>query len=90
MALRFLQGNLNHCARAQDLLVQSLAQWSIHVAVIAEPYSVPPRDNWVGDRDGLAAIITQVTAGSPPFTRVIRGRGCVAALLEKVVVVGAW
>ncbi|XP_037299036.1 uncharacterized protein LOC119190706 [Manduca sexta] len=60
----FLQANINHCARAQDLLVQSLAQWSIHVAVVSEPYFVP-RDDWAGDSDGSVAVIT----GVPPAPR---------------------
>lgn len=29
----FLQANLNHYARAQDLLAQSMAQWGIDLAV---------------------------------------------------------
>nr|XP_037877604.1 uncharacterized protein LOC119631197 [Bombyx mori] len=54
------QGNINHCARAQDILLQSMAEWSIHVAaVVAEPYFVPARDNWLGSIDGLVAIIGQ-------------------------------
>ncbi|XP_046977643.1 uncharacterized protein LOC124543463 [Vanessa cardui] len=35
MALRCLQANLNHSARAQDLLVQSMAEWQIGVGVIS-------------------------------------------------------
>ncbi|XP_026746894.1 uncharacterized protein LOC113508120 [Trichoplusia ni] len=53
----FLQGNINHSARAQDLLLQTMAEWSIDVAVVAEPYFVPARDNWLGCADGLVAII---------------------------------
>ncbi|XP_046976479.1 uncharacterized protein LOC124542592 [Vanessa cardui] len=54
MALsRLLQANINHCARAQDLLLQSMAQWSwivcLDVAAVADPYFVPPRDDWVCD-----------------------------------------
>jgi len=36
----FLQGNLNRSARAQDLFVQTLAEWQIEMAVMAEPYYV--------------------------------------------------
>ncbi|XP_037302751.1 uncharacterized protein LOC119193224 [Manduca sexta] len=54
--------------RSQDLLVQSLAQWSIHVAVVSEPYFVP-RDDWAGDSDGSVAVITRGAAGSPPFEK---------------------
>ncbi|KAJ8734914.1 hypothetical protein PYW08_014164 [Mythimna loreyi] len=38
--LSLLEGiaNINHCAPAQDLLLQSMAQWSINVAVVSEPH----------------------------------------------------
>jgi hypothetical protein len=90
MDTRFLQANINHCARAQDLLTQSLAEWLIGVAVVAEPYSVPPRDNWVGDLDGLVAIVTNSSAGSSPPQRVERGHGYVAAWSGDVMIVGAY
>ena len=80
----FLQGNINHCARAQDLLLQSMAEWSIHVAVVAEPYLVPARDNWLGCADGLVAIIGEA------LTEPSRGRGWVAAVSGGIVIVGAY
>lgn len=90
MALTFLQANINHSARAQDLLLQCLAERLIHVAVISEPYVVPPRSDWVGDLDGLVAISTQSPAQSPSLVGVARGRGYVAARLGQVVVVGVY
>ena len=44
LAGRILQSNLNHSARAQDLLLQTMAEWNIgleHIAILAEPYRVP-------------------------------------------------
>ncbi|XP_011171529.1 uncharacterized protein LOC105204167 [Solenopsis invicta] len=38
---RLFQTNLNHSARAQDLLVQTIAEWNIELAIVAEPYAVP-------------------------------------------------
>lgn len=38
MKVGLLQGNLNHCARARNLMSKSMAQWLIHVAVMAGPY----------------------------------------------------
>lgn len=90
MAIRFLQANLNHCARAQDLLVQSLAQWQIHVAVVAEPYRVPPYAGWAGDDSGTAAIITRTAAGAPALERVSRGRGWVAGEVEGTLIVAVY
>ena len=88
--LSFLQANANHCAAAQDLLLQSMAQWSINIAVVAEPYYVPPRDDWVADLDGSVAIIASAAAGTPSLENVHRGRGCVAARFGEIVVVGVY
>ncbi|KAJ0172319.1 hypothetical protein K1T71_012292 [Dendrolimus kikuchii] len=90
MALLVVQGNLNHCAAAQDLLVQSLAQWGIQLAVVAEPYYVPPRSDWAGDLDGSVAIIVRTAAACPPLADVVRGRGYVAATIGEIVVLGGY
>ncbi|XP_013175638.1 PREDICTED: uncharacterized protein LOC106123778 [Papilio xuthus] len=90
MALNLLQANINHSARAQDLLFQSMAEWKIHVAVVAEPYRVPSGDEWVGDLDGLVAITSRSIVGSPAFADVVRGRGYVAALVGGILVVGVY
>ncbi|KAJ0175856.1 hypothetical protein K1T71_009015 [Dendrolimus kikuchii] len=83
-------GNLNHCAAAQDLLVQSLAQWGIQLAVVAEPYYVPPRSDWAGDLDGSVAIIVRTAAACPPLADVVKGRGYVAATIGEIVVLGGY
>lgn len=90
MALKVLQVNLNHSASAQDLLCQSMAEWLIQIAVVAEPYFVPDRVSWIGDLDGVVALIVQVAESSPCFERIKKGKGCVAALIEGVVIVGAY
>ena len=87
----FLQANINHCAAAQDLLVHSLEQWSIDVAVVAEPYFVPPSsDVWKGDVDGLVAIVSRRAAGAPPLWVIARGRGYVAVQWRKYLLIGAY
>ncbi|XP_037301890.1 uncharacterized protein LOC119192156 [Manduca sexta] len=88
--LRFLQANINHCARAQDLLLQSMARWSINIAVVSEPYFVPPRNDWVEDLSGSVAIIASAAAGTLTHERVKRGQGCVAARFGGIVVVGCY
>ncbi|CAG4936399.1 unnamed protein product [Colias eurytheme] len=91
MALRILQSNLNHCARAQDLLMQSLAQWSIHIGILSEPYAVlSERDNWVGDLDEVAALIITQGDGSPQICAHMKGHGCVAVKLTDMVVIGVY
>ncbi|KAJ0183263.1 hypothetical protein K1T71_001239 [Dendrolimus kikuchii] len=88
--IRLLQTNLNHCAGAQDLLFQVLAQWNIHVAVVAEPYRVPDRDEWVGDLSGTVALVSRSAAGSPSLANIMRGRGYAAATIGECVVVGVY
>ena len=39
----------NHSVRAQNLLMQVIAEWNIGVAVIAEPWIVD-RPDWIGDQ----------------------------------------
>ncbi|XP_061385255.1 uncharacterized protein LOC133320635 [Danaus plexippus] len=88
--LRILQANINHCAAAQDLLLQSMAEWSINVAVVSEPYFVPPNDHWVVDLDDSVTIISSATNGTPTLERPQRSRGCVAARFGDIAVVGVY
>ncbi|XP_026319485.1 uncharacterized protein LOC113229994 [Hyposmocoma kahamanoa] len=89
LELNFLQTNLNHCARAQDLFMQATAQWSVDVAVAADPYYVPRHSNWAGDMDGVVAIVTPSSA--PPLIVKERGAGYVEAVCGGgVAVVGVY
>lgn len=90
MAHRFLQANINHAARAQDLFLQSMVEWQIEMAVVAEPYFVPPRDNWVGDVDGLVVIVSSGVTGIPPPVVVARGRGYVAVEWRETILIGVY
>ena len=55
--MEITQINLNHCDAAQQLLWQSTTETMCDVAIIAEPYRVPPDNgNWVVDAAGIAAI----------------------------------
>nr|XP_053616019.1 uncharacterized protein LOC128678467 [Plodia interpunctella] len=78
MGVTFLQANLNHSARAQDLLLQSMAEWDLDVAVVAEPYAVPSLPHWAGDLDDLVAIVARPGA-APPLAIKKRGNGFVVA-----------
>ncbi|XP_047543086.1 uncharacterized protein LOC125075390 [Vanessa atalanta] len=90
MARRCLQANINHSARAQDLLVQSMAEWQIDVAVVSEPYVVHLWDDWVSDHEGVVAIVAPAVAGSPAIEGVARGRGFVVAAVGGMAVVGVY
>ncbi|XP_026327647.1 uncharacterized protein LOC113235940 [Hyposmocoma kahamanoa] len=85
-----LQGNLNHCARAQDLMVQAMAEWGVAVAAVAEPYFVPPRGNWAGDREETVAIVASTDGNSPPLVVKERGLGFVAARWGEVILIGVY
>ncbi|KAJ0177648.1 hypothetical protein K1T71_006521 [Dendrolimus kikuchii] len=67
-----------------------MAQWGIQLAVVAEPYYVPPRSDWAGDLDGLVAIIVRTAAACPPLAGVVKGRGYVAATIGEMVVLGGY
>ncbi|XP_075990200.1 uncharacterized protein LOC142985842 [Anticarsia gemmatalis] len=83
----FLQANLNHCAGAQDLFLQSLAQWEVDVAVACEPYLIPPQPNWAGDSAGSVAVVGRMGVG-PPLMVVERGIGFVVAGWGEYTIVG--
>lgn len=64
-----VQINLNHCDTAQHLLRQSVAEHRCDVAIISEPYQIPPGDgNWISDGTKTAAIWT---VGKYPIQEVV-------------------
>ncbi|XP_026733956.1 uncharacterized protein LOC113498217 [Trichoplusia ni] len=85
---RFLQVNINHCRAAQDLLVQTFAEWLMDVAVVAEPYSVP--GSWLGDDNGSVALLTRSSTDSPPLSLLERGQGYVAAAWGDIALIGVY
>ncbi|XP_047534367.1 uncharacterized protein LOC125069009 [Vanessa atalanta] len=85
----FLQANINHCAGAQDLLLQSMAEWGIDLAVACEPYYVPPLPHWVGDSDGTVVVLAKSGTG-PSISLVERGSGYVVVGWGEYVVVGTY
>jgi endonuclease/exonuclease/phosphatase (EEP) superfamily protein YafD len=87
MALTCLQANINHCARAQDLLIQTMVEWQAKVVVVSEPYFVPNRDDWVSDIEKTVAIIA-----SPgiTFENISKGRGFVLATVDGIAVIGVY
>lgn len=54
--MKVIQLNLNHCEAAQDLLVQTISELEIDVAIISDPYKVPKDGRWISDGTGKAAI----------------------------------
>lgn len=73
-----LQGNINHSAGAQDLMIQTLAEWDANLAIIAEPYRVLESPDWVSDIDNSVAILRGREYSSALCT-ILRGRGFIIA-----------
>jgi len=91
MAHRLLQGNLNHSARAQDLFVQTLAEWRIGLAIMAEPFHVfGSRSNCLGDTAVSVMIVVSNAANSPLSSPRGGGEGLVVALWGEIVVAGVY
>lgn len=72
------------------MLLQTMAGWSVDVAVVAEPYFIPTRPNWVGDSDGSVAIIGSAAPHSPPLSFKERGPGYVAAVWGEITFIGVY
>ncbi|XP_052742281.1 uncharacterized protein LOC128198872 [Bicyclus anynana] len=83
------QTNLNHCAGAQDLLLQSIAEWKIDLAVACEPYFVPSHAHWVGDTDDLVVVVSANNA-DPSLSAVERGPGYAVARWGEYTIVGVY
>jgi len=56
---RLIQINVNHASSAQDLLHQVMVEKGVDIAVVAEPYRVPPgHSRWVSDPTGKDVALT--------------------------------
>jgi len=89
---RLILSNVNHTPSAQDLLHQVMAERGVDVAVVAEPYRVPPgHPRWVADPSGKAVAITWRHGElSLPCTFVEAGVGFVAVRWGRCLVVGVY
>ncbi|XP_039749270.1 uncharacterized protein LOC120626056 [Pararge aegeria] len=84
----FLLANLNHSARAQDLLMQHMAEWQIKVVTAAEPYFIPPQPNWAGDTEGSVAIV--VPGHGVPLVPIRNGPGFVTVGWGELILIGVY
>ena len=89
LAGHIIQINLNHSARAQDLLLQTMAECGIGLAVVAEPYRIP-QNCGVGDTTNTAAIVRAGTTDSPNINLIKKDRGFVMATWGRMVVVSMY
>ncbi|XP_072929562.1 uncharacterized protein [Epargyreus clarus] len=89
-SLKILQGNLNHCRGAQDLLQQCLVDRLVALAVVAEPYRVPEHPRWVGDDVQSVAVYWAGGVGDPPCSKLHSERGIVAVEWGPLAVLGCY
>ncbi|XP_044778840.1 uncharacterized protein LOC123327201 [Drosophila simulans] len=54
--MRLIQLNLNHCTAAQDLLVRTVRERRLKLALFSEPYRTAASPEWAFDRTKKAAI----------------------------------
>lgn len=56
--MRVMQLNLNHCEAAQELLMQTVYEEKVDIAIISEQYKNIDSGAWISDLTGKAAIWT--------------------------------
>jgi len=89
---RLIQINVNHSPSAQDLLCQVMAEWGVDIAVVAEPYRVPPNHpRWAADTTREAVAITwRQSDTSLPCQVIEAGRDFVAVRWGSWLLVGVY
>ena len=86
---RIIQTNANHSSAAQDLLLQTMAELDIGLAVVAEPYRVPA-NKAVGDTTSTVMVLRAGSPNSPDIHEVERGNGFAAVTWGDLAVVGVY
>ncbi|CAH2222456.1 jg24555, partial [Pararge aegeria aegeria] len=74
----------------RDLLQQCLAEWSVALAVLAEPYKVPNNPRWFGSVGDSVAIYWGGGQGDPFCSILERGPGYVAVEWGPFIVIGCY
>ncbi|CAK1598874.1 unnamed protein product [Parnassius mnemosyne] len=70
--------------------MQTIAEWRVALAVVAEPYAVPDHPRWFGDESGSVAIYWSGGEGAPPCALLRRGQGFVAVQWGPLAIVGCY
>ncbi|XP_072750497.1 uncharacterized protein [Anoplolepis gracilipes] len=87
-ACRFMQANINHARRAQDLLLQTIAERGIGLAIVSEPYCPPLKHpNWRVDGSGTVAVVRGTDNHNPSYSLLKSGRRYVAVKWGSIAVV---
>jgi len=89
MVTTVLQGNVNHCRRAQDLFVYDLAAEDCGFGVVVEPLTTN-HPNWVTDKDKFVALVWRKTPLFPSYSVIHSRRGHVAVEWRSIDLVGLY
>ncbi|ESO08445.1 hypothetical protein HELRODRAFT_169288 [Helobdella robusta] len=81
--MKILQLNFNHCEAAHDLLMQTVRELKVDLAIILEPHKHIDTQPWEMDSSGKAVIWS---CGKLPFQKVIKNTktGFATAKMENV------
>ncbi|XP_072764638.1 uncharacterized protein [Anoplolepis gracilipes] len=90
-ACKFLQANINHARRAHDLLLQTITERGIGLAIVSEPYRPPSKHpNWRVDGSGTVAVIRGPDSHNLPCSLLKSGRRYVAVNWRFIAVVACY
>ena len=89
LAGRIAQVNTNHSAASQDLLLQTMVEKGLGLAVISEPYRIL-NNNCVGDLTGTVMALRINSDDSPGMRAIEKGQGYVAVAWGGLVVIGLY
>ncbi|XP_063634886.1 uncharacterized protein LOC134805531 [Cydia splendana] len=70
--------------------MQVITEWGVSLAVVAEPWCIPPRTNWVGATDDKVALVMPAIGDFPPLTKVHTEPGIAAAKWENIILIGTY
>lgn len=86
--LTILQINLNHCAAAQDLAIQTASEINASLLIASEPYNSVNLANHITSSDGLAAIIT--VDRIIKLVKLISSKGLVVVRINNLLVISVY
>lgn len=91
MSVSLIQANVGRARAAQDLLLQTIAEYGCTLGIVAEPNHVPEKHPcWAGDELGSVAITWRWWQGAPVCTLLESGRHYVAVRWGSTAVIGVY
>lgn len=90
MTCKIIQVNLNHCRKAQDCLVQEMAQTDCGLGILSEPHNARESPKMAVSQDGLAAITWRDAANSSSMVPFSKGLGFIAVKWGPIAVVSVY